>query len=161
MTTELEMSVSDLEAMEEFASRLAAQLRAGDLVILSGDLGAGKTTLTQFIAAGLDVRGHVSSPTFIIAREHAPRGVGPGLVHVDAYRLSDAAELDDLGLDADLDDVVTIVEWGRGMAEQLASDRLEIDIASPAGDIDGEERSLQLRAVGESWTERLSELEAP
>jgi tRNA threonylcarbamoyladenosine biosynthesis protein TsaE len=123
-------------------------LQAGDFVILSGPLGAGKTTLTQGIAEGLGVRGPITSPTFVIARVHPPLrgpdgpgiGAGPGLgeqrpalVHVDAYRLGSALELDDLDLDADLATSVTVVEWGEGLAEGLSSDRLEIALAPSSG----------------------------
>src|SRR5690554_1907994 len=91
---------------------LAPVLAAGDLVILTGDLGAGKTTLTQGIGAALGVRGQVASPTFIIARTHPSESQGPDLVHVDAYRLGSLAELDDLDLDTSLEAAVTVVEWG-------------------------------------------------
>jgi tRNA threonylcarbamoyladenosine biosynthesis protein TsaE len=110
----------------EFGRALAGLLVAGDLVVLSGDLGAGKTTLAQGIGAGLDVRGTVTSPTFVIARVHPNRGSGPALVHADAYRLGGVAELDDLDLDASLDASVTVVEWGEGIAEGLADDRLDV-----------------------------------
>ncbi|MDR2114143.1 MAG: tRNA (adenosine(37)-N6)-threonylcarbamoyltransferase complex ATPase subunit type 1 TsaE [Bifidobacteriaceae bacterium] len=118
---------------------LARFLGPGDLVLLSGGLGAGKTTLTQGLGEGLRVRGPVSSPTFIIARVHPALGSGPALVHVDAYRLgglSDReglAQLDDLDLDAALEDSVTVVEWGEGLAERLAQDRLEIQLERHRG----------------------------
>ncbi|MBO0822160.1 MAG: tRNA (adenosine(37)-N6)-threonylcarbamoyltransferase complex ATPase subunit type 1 TsaE [Nocardiopsaceae bacterium] len=147
------ISIGTSEEMRGFGRRLASVLRAGDLVILSGPLGAGKTTLTQGIADGLGVRGPVTSPTFVIARVHPPLrpgsrpgpagrgntdagagaaglgGAAPSLVHADAYRLGSALELDDLDLDADLDTSVTVVEWGEGRAEGLSEDRLEIVIA--------------------------------
>src|SRR5690606_8019834 len=104
----------DPAATRELGRRLAGVLRAGDLVVLTGDLGAGKTTLTQGIGAGLGVRGQVASPTFIIARAHPNPGSGPDLVHVDAYRLESLAEVDDLDLDSSLEDSVTVVEWGSG-----------------------------------------------
>ena len=107
-------------------------LRAGDLVILIGDLGAGKTTLVQGIGTGLRVRGPVTSPTFVIARVHPALSGGPDLVHADAYRLTSPAEVDDLDLDETLDSSVTVVEWGGGLAEGLAADRLEV-IITPAG----------------------------
>ncbi|HWG01131.1 MAG TPA: tRNA (adenosine(37)-N6)-threonylcarbamoyltransferase complex ATPase subunit type 1 TsaE [Trebonia sp.] len=129
--------------MRDLGRRLATVLRAGDLVILSGPLGAGKTTLTQGIADGLGVRGPITSPTFVIARVHPPLrpaagtgfGVrGPALVHADAYRLGSVLELDDLDLDADLATSVTVVEWGEGLAEGLSEDRLDIVITpAPAG----------------------------
>jgi tRNA threonylcarbamoyladenosine biosynthesis protein TsaE len=115
-------------------ARLAGLLRAGDVVVLSGPLGAGKTALAQGIGAGLGVRGQVTSPTFVLARVHA----GPlPLVHVDAYRLRDspeaALELDDLDLDADLPASVVVVEWGEGLVEGLSPDRLEVRLDRPAG----------------------------
>ena len=109
------------EDTRAFGEWLATLLRPGDLVILTGDLGAGKTTLTQGIGDGLAVRGAVTSPTFVISRVHPSLDDGPPLVHVDAYRLGGAAELDDLDLDTDVDDAVTVVEWGEGLAEALAS----------------------------------------
>lgn len=123
-----EVRIPDLPAMEAFAGRLVAVLRPGDVIILTGDLGAGKTTFTQFLAAGLGVRGRVSSPTFVIAREHAPGAAGPGLVHVDAYRLDDSAEFADLDLASDTAESVTVIEWGHGIAEELSADRLEITL---------------------------------
>jgi alanine racemase len=126
----LTVRVKDRTAMADLAQALGAAAQPGDVLILTGNLGAGKTTFTQFLARSLDVRGRVSSPTFVLAREHPPRGTGPGLVHVDAYRLEDAAEFDDLGLDSALEESVTIIEWGRGMAESLG-DHLDIEILRP------------------------------
>ena len=97
-------------------------------MILTGDLGAGKTTLTQGIGEGLGVRGDVTSPTFVISRVHPSVDDGPPLVHVDAYRLGGSAELDDLDLDTDIDEAVTVVEWGEGLAESLSVDRLELSL---------------------------------
>lgn len=134
-----ELQITDLEGMEQFAAALAAVLRPGDLIILTGDLGAGKTTLTQFLGRALGVTGRVSSPTFVIAREHPSAGTGPGLIHVDAYRLGDAAEFADLDLESDLAESVTVVEWGHGMAEQLSSDRLEITLLRAFEDPAGEQ----------------------
>jgi tRNA threonylcarbamoyladenosine biosynthesis protein TsaE len=118
--------------MGALGRRLAPMLRAGDLIVLNGQLGAGKTTLVRGIGEGLDVRGPVTSPTFVIARVHPPLGSGPALVHVDAYRLSSPAEVDDLDLDADLDRSVTVVEWGGGLVEGLAADWLDVTISRPA-----------------------------
>jgi tRNA threonylcarbamoyladenosine biosynthesis protein TsaE len=136
----VEVVVSTAAEMRALGRRLATLLRAGDLVILSGGLGAGKTTLTQGIGDGLGVRGPVTSPTFVIARVHpplvmagGPADPGPALVHADAYRLGSSLELDDLDLDADTASSVTVVEWGEGLAEGLAADRLEIAIAPVAG----------------------------
>ena len=133
------------------ATRLAGLLRAGDLLVLSGDLGAGKTTFTQGLGAAMRVRGDVTSPTFVISRVHPSLVGGPALVHVDAYRLHGALELDDLDLDASLDEAVTVVEWGTGVAEDLADDRLEVEILRAHGDTDDETRTLRLTAVGERW----------
>ena len=130
--------------------RLARLLRAGDLVLLAGDLGAGKTTLTRGIGAGLQVRGAVTSPTFVIARVHPSTVDGPALVHVDAYRLGSLAEVDDLDLDASLPDSVTVVEWGEGKAEGLADDRLEITLRRSSDPAD-ERRTAVLRGIGPRW----------
>src|SRR6478736_7843000 len=118
--------------MRDLGRRLAALLRAGDLVILAGPLGAGKTTLVQGIGAGLGVRGPITSPTFVIARVHPSLTGGPALVHADAYRLNSPAEVDDLDLDASLETSVTVVEWGGGLVEGLAPDRLDVSIALAA-----------------------------
>lgn len=137
--------------MHELGRRLGAVLRAGDLVVLSGPLGAGKTTLVQGIGAGMAVRGPVTSPTFVIARVHPALAGGPGLVHVDAYRLGSVAEVDDLDLDASLDDCVTVVEWGEGLVEGLAADRLDISIEmSPAG-ADRDWRTVGMTGIGQRW----------
>ena len=135
--------------MRDLGRRLAALLRPGDLVILSGPLGAGKTTLVQGIGAGLGVRGPVTSPTFVIARVHPPvAGSGPALVHADAYRLGSIGEVDDLDLDADAASAVTVVEWGAGLAEVLAADRLEISIEP---DRDGDARTVRINGHGGRW----------
>ncbi len=139
------------EDMRILGQRIAALLRAGDLVVLTGPLGAGKTTLVQGIGQGLDVRGPVTSPTFVIARVHPPLSGGPGLVHVDAYRLGSVAEVDDLDLDASLEDCVTVVEWGEGLVEELAADRLEVTIAMPPAGEPGEMRWVTLAGIGERW----------
>lgn len=133
-----------------FGTRLGGLLRAGDLVLLVGGLGAGKTTLAQGIGAGLQVRGPVTSPTFVISRVHPPLGDGPGLVHVDAYRLGAAAELDDLDLDASLPAAVTVVEWGTGIAEQLAESWLDVRLDLTA---DPEARAITVRPYGPRWVD--------
>ena len=135
-------------AMRSFGGALAELLRAGDLVLLIGDVGAGKTTLAQGIGAGLGVPDAVRSPTFILARVH--HGGRLPLVHVDAYRLGSVAELDDLDLDSELPVAVTLVEWGRGLAEVLAADRLEVVIARPA-DPSSEIREVDVVAHGDRW----------
>ena len=132
------LELATAERTRELGVLLGGVLRAGDLVLLTGDLAAGKTTLTQGIGEGLGVRGPITSPTFVIAREHPTLSDGPGLVHVDAYRLGGLAELDDLDLDAELEEVVTVVEWGHGVAEGLAENRLEIVLSRDSGtDADG------------------------
>jgi len=124
-----EVTVPAADDMLALGRRLAAVLLPGDLVVLSGDLGAGKTTLVQGIGTGLGVRGPITSPTFVIARVHPSLGGGPPLVHADAYRLGSPAEVDDLDLDASLETSVTVVEWGGGLVEGLAPDRLDVSIA--------------------------------
>ncbi|GAA4138271.1 hypothetical protein GCM10022416_23520 [Actinomadura keratinilytica] len=153
--TTVTVRVPSAEDMRELGLRLAGGLRAGDLLVLTGDLGAGKTTLTQGIAEGLKVRGPITSPTFVIARVHPPLAAGPPLVHVDAYRLDGFAELDDLDLDAEIAESVTVVEWGRGLAEGLADDRLEI-VISRSGDTD--ERTVMITGVGARWAVALGDL---
>ncbi|MEV5746605.1 tRNA (adenosine(37)-N6)-threonylcarbamoyltransferase complex ATPase subunit type 1 TsaE [Actinoallomurus sp. NPDC052308] len=133
--------------MRELGRRLAAALRGGDLVVLSGPLGAGKTTLTQGLGDGLKVRGPITSPTFVIARVHPSLAGGPALVHVDAYRLGGLDEVDDL--DLDLQDAVTVVEWGEGMVEELSEDRLEVTIERG----DTEERTVRITGVGARWAD--------
>ena len=141
--------------MRALATRIALVVRAGDVLVLSGDLGAGKTTFTQGLGAALRVRGDVTSPTFVIARVHPSLVGGPDLVHVDAYRLGGAAELDDLDLDTDLDRAVTVVEWGEGLAEDLADSPLEIRITRSVGaDADAEDtdpRTVEIDPLGGRW----------
>ena len=146
------------EAAVDLGRRLAGLLRAGDLVIMTGSLGAGKTTLAQGIGAGLGVRGEVTSPTFVISRAHPSLGEGPALVHVDAYRLGDGAELDDLDLDASVEQSVTLVEWGEGIAEALSPDRLHVRLTrARGGDREGgrggreELRVVSVTPVGARW----------
>jgi tRNA threonylcarbamoyladenosine biosynthesis protein TsaE len=162
--------------MVGFGRALATALRAGDLLVLTGDLGAGKTTLTRGIGEGLGVRGAVTSPTFVIARVHPASSGRPPLVHVDAYRLGSLEEVDDLDLDAAQEESVTVVEWGLGLAEDLAPARLELEIHrsqgtpgdstdDPAEETAGEAREVVWRAVGERWSgfapDRLDGLVAP
>ncbi|WP_344898618.1 tRNA (adenosine(37)-N6)-threonylcarbamoyltransferase complex ATPase subunit type 1 TsaE [Actinomadura meridiana] len=142
--------------MRGLGVRLAGLLRAGDLLVMAGPLGAGKTTLTQGIGEGLKVRGPITSPTFVIARVHPSLVEGPPLVHADAYRLGGFAELDDLDLDASLDESVTVVEWGEGLAEGLAEDRLELVISrGDDGDGDGEDerRHVTITGIGDRWAD--------
>jgi tRNA threonylcarbamoyladenosine biosynthesis protein TsaE len=136
----------------EFGRRLATLLRPGDLIVVAGELGAGKTTLVQGIGAGLAVRGTVTSPTFVIQRVHPALDSGPPLVHVDAYRLGDAIELDDLDIDAALEESVTVVEWGVGIADELSDQRLEVRLdraAEAVGAVDP--RTVTVRPHGARW----------
>ncbi len=168
---EVTVELADADEARGYGAALAALLRAGDLVVLTGDLGAGKTTLTQGIGTGLGVRGAVASPTFTIARVHPPLpradgSTGPALVHVDAYRLGSLDEVDALDLDTSMEESVTVVEWGEGLVESLADDRLEVALRRPRGsegatavdgtDADGPDasagvRRVTVRARGDRW----------
>lgn len=141
-----ELTLDTVEDTQAWGARLGRCLRAGDLVLLTGELGAGKTTLAQGVAEGLGVRGPITSPTFVIARVHPSLVGGPALVHVDAYRLGGFAELDDLDLDADLADSVTVVEWGHGLAEGLAEDYLEVTLTG------ADRRHVTVEGHGPRWT---------
>ncbi|WP_182908280.1 tRNA (adenosine(37)-N6)-threonylcarbamoyltransferase complex ATPase subunit type 1 TsaE [Microbispora sp. H13382] len=149
MTT-AEFRAATAEETRALGARLAALLGPGDLVVLSGPLGAGKTTLVQGVAEGLKVRGPITSPTFVIARVHPSLSGGPALVHADAYRLGGTLEVDDLDLDASLAESVTVVEWGEGLVEGLSEDRLEIHVERGA---EGEERRVRVTGVGSRWSE--------
>jgi tRNA threonylcarbamoyladenosine biosynthesis protein TsaE len=138
-----------------FGERLATVLRKGDLVVLSGPLGAGKTVLAQGIGTGLGVPGEITSPTFVIARVH--RGGRLPFVHVDAYRLGSTLEVDDLDLDASVDESVTAVEWGHGKVEQLADAYLEVRIDRA----DDDTRTVTLVPYGGDWAARISSLPDP
>ncbi|WP_228645267.1 tRNA (adenosine(37)-N6)-threonylcarbamoyltransferase complex ATPase subunit type 1 TsaE [Microtetraspora sp. AC03309] len=142
-------TVRTTEEMRALGAEIAGLLRPGDLMVLTGPLGAGKTTLVQGIGEGLKVRGPITSPTFVIARVHPSLSGGPALVHADAYRIGGSLEVDDLDLDASLEDSVTVVEWGEGLVEGLADDRLEIVIER---DPEGEDRRVRLRGVGGRWS---------
>jgi tRNA threonylcarbamoyladenosine biosynthesis protein TsaE len=150
------VKLATVEDTRAFGRRLAAVLRPGDLVMLTGPLGAGKTALVQGIGAGLGVHGPITSPTFVIARVH--RGPVP-LVHADAYRLGDRpdprAEIDDLDLDASAEDAVTVVEWGAGLVERLNDEYLEVRIDR----LEDETRVIELLAHGGDWASRLHRLE--
>ena len=139
----------DADTMRLLGERVGRSLVAGDLVVLTGELGAGKTTFAQGLGAGLQVRGGVTSPTFVIARVHPSLVDGPELVHVDAYRLGGLAELDDLDLDTSLDSAVTVVEWGSGLAVGLAESRLEVVIERAVGHAPDDE--LDPRRVSLRW----------
>lgn len=173
------VATGDADETRALGARLARLLRAGDLVMLSGGLGAGKTTLAQGIGAALEVRGRVSSPTFIIARVHPALSDGPDLIHVDAYRITSLEEIDALDLDSSLDRAVTLVEWGEEKVEALSPDRLEIQVLRPhgavraehpqpedapagsvvgepvvdLGEVDDGNRTIIVRAVGPRWAD--------
>ncbi len=152
----IELAVTTAGAMQALGERIGHKCRAGDLVLLVGDLGAGKTTLVQGLGLALGVAERVTSPTFVIARVHATAAGLPNLLHVDAYRLGSALEFDDLDLAADVDESVTVVEWGEGKAEQLARDYLVVRISRSDIGVD-ETRRVAISAVGSRWT--LSDLE--
>jgi tRNA threonylcarbamoyladenosine biosynthesis protein TsaE len=142
------LKISSPEAMEDLGLRIAGMLREGDVICLTGDLGAGKTTLSRGIGAGLKVRGQVTSPTFVVARTH-PRDGAP-LVHVDAYRLDNRAELEDL--DIDWANSIVLVEWGHGMLDTLCESWLEI-IIDRSAEADEDERTVTFHAVGDRGNE--------
>ena len=142
------------EDTDSFGRRLGSVLRAGDLLILEGSLGAGKTALTKGIAAGMRVQGLVTSPTFVIARTHRATPPSPALVHVDAYRLGDRWELDDLDLETDLARAAVVIEWGGGLAEQLADAHLLVSLVRLPDDT----REITLTARGGDWAQRLAAL---
>ena len=152
-----EIRTRDAEGTRAVARALAGALRAGDLLVLDGPLGAGKTTFTQGLGDGLGVRGPVASPTFVIERVHPSLAGGPDLVHVDAYRLGGGEEIDDLDLEADLDRAVTVVEWGRDRVEHLMDSHLLIELERPDQvedpDDPDEPRTLRLTPSGPRWDE--------
>lgn len=151
--TEVTGIIRNAEQMETLGERLAAELGAGDVLVLTGPLGAGKTTLVRGLGSALGVRGTVASPTFVIARTHPSLTGGPALIHVDAYRLASALELDDLDLDFEAS--VTVIEWGSEFVSAIADSWLEIVIerprASDAQDDEDDPRRVSLRTVGERW----------
>ena len=171
----MSLLLPDADTTVAAGRRLADLLGAGDLVVLTGGLGAGKTTLTRGLGEGLGVRGAVTSPTFVIARVHPSLVGGPELVHVDAYRLGAAEELSDLDLDSELEDSITVVEWGEGLAEQLSQDYLSVTITHGGGDdvsdlddedpaddeyLVDEERVVEITGHGQDWEGRLGALTA-
>lgn len=173
MTTGMEAPVwervyrtSSAAQTQDLARTLGASLQAGDLLLLTGELGAGKTTFTQGLGEGLGVRPGIISPTFVLVRIHPSLGSGPDLVHVDAYRLESAGEIDDIDLENTMDTSVTVVEWGRGLVEHLSDSRLEITLlratggaAGGSGELvtdfsvedDDEERTIRITGYGPRW----------
>ena len=166
----IQLTVNTPEQMEQLGARIARQLSAGSLVALNGELGAGKTTLTRGIGAGLGVRGRITSPTFVLARTHPRATSEPPLVHVDAYRLSSAAELDDL--DIDFEGSIVVVEWAEGMLHGITDSWLEVNIRRSIGHLpfegeagddpgdDAQPREVTLISHGPLWQERLTEVAA-
>lgn len=143
--------VADSARMEQLGAAVARHLRPGDAICLVGPLGAGKTTFTRGLAAGLGVAGPVTSPTFVIARRH--RGSRLDLVHCDAYRLADHDDF--LDVVPDPDDVVTVVEWGGPVMAAIADSWLEVDISRPMGTgPDAETRTVVFRRHGPDWDDR-------
>lgn len=128
--------LTDLTATRRLATQVAAQLRAGDVIILTGDLGAGKTTFTQGLATALGITAVITSPTFVLARHHNHPTDGLNLVHVDAYRITTADELTSLDLETWLSDSVVVIEWGRGLAEELTDSYLDIELIRPGATTD-------------------------
>lgn len=162
---EFSCQLDDLTITEALGEALGTQLKAGDLVILTGALGAGKTTLTQSLGVGLNVRQGIISPTFVLARQHPSLGDGPGLIHVDAYRLNGHDDVDTLDLESTLAESVTVVEWGLGKVEHLTDSRLEIQLdrealAAPSAnpweeteeELD-EPRLFSMKGIGPRWDE--------
>ncbi len=146
-----QVGVPSADAMHDLAGRVAGLLVPGDLLILQGELGAGKTTFTQGLGEALGVRGPITSPTFVLSRIHPSLVQGPDLVHVDAYRLGSSAEVDDLDLDATTDRSVTVVEWGAGVAEQLSDNWLHITIT--AGSTGPDSRHVSVIPHGPRWAD--------
>ncbi len=143
-------TVTTPDAMRDLGAVLGRTCQAGDVLVLTGDLGAGKTTFTQGLGIGLGIEEAITSPTFVIARVHPSTGMGPDLVHVDAYRLGSAVELDELDLVADLSRSVVVVEWGSGLVGGLAESPIEVSIVRSEDDED-ETRIVTVSAVGEHW----------
>jgi tRNA threonylcarbamoyladenosine biosynthesis protein TsaE len=180
---ERSFAVSTADGTHAFGAWIAGLLEAGDLLVLTGELGAGKTTFTQGLGEGLGVRAGIISPTFVLVRIHpnlpdGPRPGGPDLVHVDAYRLDSAAEIDDIDLENTMDSAVTVVEWGRGRVEHLSDSRLDVElhravgaVSTPSGgdglagsglagngtldftEDDDEPRTIVIRGYGPRWAD--------
>ncbi len=143
------LQVRDADEMHALGIRIGKQLRAGDLVVLVGPLGAGKTTLTRGVGEALGAIGNVSSPTFLIARTHKRENGAAPMVHVDAYRLGSADELDDL--DIDFPNSIVLVEWGKGMLDGISENLLEVEIVRDHTG-ESETREVTITGSGERWT---------
>lgn len=158
----LQLRSTSAQETQQIGELIGNSLTAGDLILLHGNLGAGKTTFVQGLGRGLGVEGRIISPTFIIARVHESLDGGPDLIHVDAYRIEDDLDLETLDLDASLADSVTVVEWGAGKAEVLSDSRLEIFLEDAQEYTDwlivgNESRNIRVVAVGPRWQERLEQ----
>lgn len=148
----IELRTTAADDTRAVGEALAGLFRPRDAVALTGELGAGKTTLTRGLGEGLGVRGAVTSPTFVIARVHPSLGEGPPLVHVDAYRLSGGLDdMEDLDLDVSLPESVIVVEWGEGKVEELTDDRLAVVIHRAVGDTTDEVRHVTVTGLGARW----------
>ncbi len=157
----VDITTADAGLTRAAAAEIGRSLAAGDVLLLSGELGAGKTTFTQGLGVGLGVRSGIISPTFVLVRIHPSVTNGPQLVHVDAYRLTSEGEVDDLDLESTLDTSVTVIEWGEGRAEHLSPNRLHIHLKRPTGgnltdfEADNDEpRTLCISAFGPGWKTR-------
>ena len=150
----VQLMSTDAEMTRALGSALACELESGDVIVLSGDLGTGKTVFAQGVAAGLDVTERVVSPTFAIAREYAGR---LPLHHLDVYRLDHVQEAIDLGLDELFEDAVTLIEWGEGVRDLLPVDRLEVELALDPADVAAENlRRITVTPIGPRWTTHAS-----
>lgn len=149
--------VADADDMRSHGRDFASRVRAGDVIVLAGPLGAGKTTWVQGLAEGMGVRGPITSPTFVIARVHPSLRGGPSLVHVDAYRVGGALEFEDLGLADDVERSVTVVEWGELLAPALGHEWVQVTIDRPAGadGVTGEggPRQVSVTGTGDRWAD--------
>ena len=149
----LQIITNNSNETKALGKKLGKLLKAGDCVLLNGELGAGKTTFTQGIASALKIKGDVTSPTFVIAREHKSLGEGPNLVHVDAYRLSTLAEISHLDLVTEIEKAILVVEWGKGLVNDLVAEPIEIKINH---DVDDESKRKFLITAKESIIKGLS-----
>lgn len=140
------MIIADADQMRALGARVAGLCQPGDVIVLNGDLGSGKTTFVQGLGSGLGVSEPITSPTFVIAR-HYSGSLGNRLTHVDAYRLGSGLELDDLDLDAELASCITAVEWGAPHANRIAHDRLDISIDT----LEDGSREVSIVGVGQRW----------
>ncbi len=147
----LRLTADTADDLRTIASHVGAHCQGGDVIVLSGDLGAGKTTFTQGLAQGMGITERVTSPTFVISRVHPHPSGGVALVHVDAYRIGSLAELDDLDLAADLTTSVIVIEWGRGLAEELSTEGLDV-VITRSDAVDDERRALSLSGRGSRWS---------